>query len=160
MSIRRVFGIVVAIALVALVVVLLVRSAPKSTSRENLPYEEWLRTIARPMLIHKLSPGLVRLMTCIELEDTECICSSSLMADRSEMATEVDQYKRRVPLGLGTVHSALEDAVTKYQNLRQSVKSYCDRGASVSGIGALDSEVQKATKARDKATDKLSPYER
>lgn len=163
MSTSRVLGIVIAAALAVAAGVLLWRLARgdlRVPSAQDADYEEWLTATARPVLIHKVSPAIVRLMDCIEANDPDCICNPSIMPDRSEFLAEIKAHQRQVPAGLASLHSSLDDAVTKYQRLRQSVQSFCDRGASVSGIPQLASELERCAKARDKAAAKLEAYGR
>lgn len=162
-SISRLIGIVAAAVLVVVVGVLVwqmlrIRGTP--LPGESGDYEEWLIEIARPVMIHKVSPAIVRVMDCVDAKDTECLCNPSIIPDRAEFLAEVRGYRSRVPADLGSLHASLEDAVERYQRLRVSVQSFCDREASLSGLAALDNEVQRTAKARDKAIINLQPYER
>jgi len=159
----RLIGIVAAAALVVVAGVLVgqmlqTRSTP--LPGESGDYEAWLIEIARPVMIHRVSPAIVRVMDCLEAKDTDCLCNPSIIPDRAEFLAEIRGYRSRVPANLGSLHASLEDAVERYQRLRLSVQSFCDRGASLSGLAALDNEVQRTAKARDKAIINLQPYER
>ncbi|MCC7352609.1 MAG: helix-turn-helix transcriptional regulator [Anaerolineae bacterium] len=161
-SIGRLVSLIVVAVVVVVAAVFVLRmvqagSAPPPGQGES--YEEWLRAIARPVMIHRVSPAIVRVMDCMEAKDTECLCNPSIVPDRAEFLAEVKEHKAQVPANLGSLHTSLEDAVEKYQRLRVNVRGFCDRGASVAGLDSLDNEVQRAAKARDKAIINLLPYE-
>ncbi len=162
-SISRIIGIVaVAVLMIAAGVLVwpMLRTGSTSLPGASGDYEEWLVEVARPVMIHRVSPAIVRVMDCIEAKDTACLCNPSIIPDRAEFLAEIKGYRSRVPANLGSLHTSLEDAVERYQRLRVSVQSFCAKGAGLSGLAALDNEVQRTAKARDKAIINLQPYER
>ena len=162
-SISRIIGSMVIVVLVIVVGAFALRALQARSTPlpgESEDYEKWLQEIALPVMLHKVSPAIVRVMDCVESKDGECVCNLTIIPDRSDFMAELDQRKSQVPGNLGSLHSTLTDAVVKYQRLRTTVQSFCERGASISDFDSLSNTVEQTAQARDKAVIKLQPYER
>jgi transcriptional regulator with XRE-family HTH domain len=162
-SISRIVGSLVIVVLVLVAGAFALRALqakapPLPGEGEN--YEDWLREIARPVMVQKVSPAIVRVMDCVDSKSGDCICNLTIIPDRADFMDEINQRKSQVPGNLGSLHTMLTDAVVKYQRLRTTIKSFCDRGASISDFDSLGNAVEQTAKARDKVVIKLQPYDR